>query len=123
MVEPPPGHKGSHPVIGTPELPILEQDPITPELLKPGSRKASSVASSINSSSYDHLETDVIEQLLLAAEANKRAATADAQVEEEKLKLVKLKLQLAKHKLLTSSPGSKASGEHADKISWGLSKP
>ena len=104
----PPGHEGDLSVKGSPELPILAPDPISPEVFRPGSRKASSVASSINSSSHDQLEMDVIEQQLLAAEANKRVAAADAQVEE-------LKLQLAKRKLLASSHGSNASGKHADK--------
>ena len=114
MVEPPPGHKGSHSVRGTPELPILEQDPITPELFKPGTRKDSSVCS-VTSSSHDQLETDVIGQQL-------RAAEAAAQVEKLKLQLAELKLQLAKRKLLASSHGSNASGgsrhqttKHADK--------
>ena len=108
VVDAPPGHEGDLSVKGSPELPILAPDPISPEVFRSGSRKASSVASSINSSSHDQLEMDVIEQQLLAAEANKRAATADAQVEE-------LKLQLAKRKLLASSHGSNASGKHADK--------
>jgi len=79
----PPGHEGDLSVKGSPELPILAPAPISPEVFRPGSRKASSVASSINSSSRDQLETDVIEQKLRAAEASKREA--DAQVEVEKL--------------------------------------
>jgi len=116
MADTPPGHKGDHPGnVDTIELPTLAPDPISPELFKPGSRKASSVAGSICSSSHDQSEVDAIMQGIRAAEASQRAAEAEAQVEE-------LKLQLVKRKLLASSQGSNASGNsqrqnvnHADK--------
>jgi len=123
MADPPLGHTGDHPgTVKTRGLPILTPDPISPELFRQGSRKASSVRSSVSSSSHDQAEMDVIMQGIRAAEASRRAAEAETRAAEADAHVEELKLQLAKRKLLASSHDSNASGnsqrqtvKHADK--------
>ena len=102
MADPPPDPGGDHPNTNkTPELPIREPDPISPELFRPGSRQASSVNSSVTSSSHDQLEMDVIEQQL--------------RVEELKLQLAKRKLYASSHDSNASDTSQRNSVKHADK--------